>query len=114
MAITMLTGFTRSEGESDKLTQEDRQALAIGRAVLRLEELAGAGAPWMTAEQEAELERNVKFLSETQASRMTWAWLEFRLKNDSQLQLENNPGAKAIRQRLDLLTKLLRKYFILE
>ena len=100
--------------ESERLTKKDQHALEIGQAVLKLDKLAGAGAPLMTADQEADLESNVKFLSETKAGRMTWAWLEFRLKADGQLRLENNPSAEAIRQRLDLFGRLLRKYFVLE
>ncbi len=100
--------------EPGKLSKDDQQALLIGQAVLKLDELAGAGAALMSPEQQMELERNVKFLSETKANRMTWAWLEFRLKADEQLRLDGNPEAKAIKQRLDLLRKLLRKYFVLE
>ncbi len=112
--LLFLAASAQASIEPDKLPKEDQQALAIGRAVLKLDELAGAGAALMSPVQESELERNVKFLSETEAGRMTWAWLEFRLKADEQLRLDDNPGAEAIKQRLDLFEKLLRKYFILE
>lgn len=112
------SGFSsppRSAAEENRdLSAEDRAALEIGRAILKLDELGQAGAPLLSPEAEGELEKNVAFLAETPANRMTWAWLEFRLRNDRDLTLENNPGAGAIRQRLALFTRLLRKYFVFE
>ena len=113
-AAAICAGLVQAADESDDLSKEDKRALAIGRAVLRLHELGGAGAPLMKDVQMAEMEKNVEFLSGTPANRMTWAWLDFRLKADSSLTLENNPKAEAIRQRLDLFGKLLRKYFLFE
>lgn len=110
----ILTTFAQADAEPKIIAKEEQHALAVGHAVLKLDELGGAGAALMSSDQESELERNIKFLSETKAGRMTWAWLEFRIRADSQLQLENNPGAAAISQRLDLFSKLLRKYFVLE
>jgi len=103
-----------SDKQSGQLTKNDQQALAIGRAILRINELGKPGAPVMTDLQKIEFEKNVKFLSTTQSGRMTWAWLEFRIRSDSQLTLENNPGAKAIQQRLKIFKDLLRRYFVLE
>ena len=113
-ASVLLAGFAHAENEPSKLAKKDEHALSVGRAVLRLDQLGGAGAPLMTAAQQSELERNVKFLSGTEAGRMTWAWLEFRLRADRQLQLKGNPHADAIRMRLKLFEKLVRKYFVLE
>lgn len=94
--------------------KSDKIALDIGHAVLRLDELGAAGAPLMSKLQMAEFEKKVAFLAETRANRMTWAWLEFRIRNDRELRLENNPGADAIRQRLNFFNQMLRKYFVFE
>lgn len=112
--LIFLTYATHNNDNSNKLTKPDQQALAIGKAVLKLNELGSAGAPLMTTAQKLEFEQNVIFLSNTESGRMTWAWLEFRLKADSRLKLEENSGAEAIKQRLNLFQKLIRKYFVLE
>jgi hypothetical protein len=113
-AALTLAALSRAADKPDNHTNKDQQALAIGHAVLKLNEIGKAGAPLMTDDHKNELEQTVRFLSGTPANRMTWAWLAFRIRNDSQLTIENNPGAEAIKQRLDLYQKLLRKYFIFE
>ena len=94
--------------------KSDRQALAIGRAVIRLNELGRAGTPPMTEDHKREFEKDVRFLSETSAGRMVWAWLDFRIRHDRQLLTVENPNAETIRKRLELFEKLLRKYFLFE
>ncbi|MEW6998064.1 hypothetical protein AADZ86_10200 [Colwelliaceae bacterium BS250] len=111
----MLTNKVQSSQISPVLTNNEQQALAVGLAIARVNSLGKAGAPLMTNTQISELEKNIEFLSSDPSThKMAWAWLEFRIKNDSQLTLKNNPSSDAIKQRLDLFPKLLRKYFVFE
>ena len=111
----MLTNKVQSSHIRPVLTNNEQQALAVGLAIARINSLGKAGAPLMTTTQISELDKNIKFLSnEPSTHKMAWAWLEFRIKNDSQLTLKNNPNSDAIKQRLDLFPKLLRKYFVFE
>ncbi len=84
------------------------------RKLLRIQELGDPGAPRMSDAQEREFEILVRSLSESPLKRFLWAWLEFRLRNERALRLEGNPKAPAIRQRIELFQRLLRRYFLYE